>query len=360
MKRLDFERFDIDPELLVRDLDTYPSSYCFIARSEKLQEFLAGEFGREGLCLKVFNRELELPYEGIEDFVWGRANLVEATKIQNLFALHGLSPRVYELVFLNGGRPGQVTDYLSGREGEWHAHKVRELSERYGVGTKKWQDFGPRNWVGGKFVDFSEFFFKNPDAYKQSLVERAYTRITRSNPSGIAYQAVPELDINGTRNLEHRLSVLRLDEVEFSGKSVLDLGCNLGAFSRLAYDKGARRIVGVDHVADLAYEISNWLGYWNIDFLDRSLMMINGGDIAAALGGIDKFDIVFSMAIHNYMKGDVDWMADLCKETFIFEGHGGDPREAYEDYLNRNFDRVEHLGQTTDNYVRQVFRAEEN
>lgn len=351
---LTLKRLDLSLESLARDEDARASSYCFIVRNDRLDDVLADEFGRDGLCLKVFKRTVK-PGEKVEDFKWGKVLLVEATKVQNLFAFAGLSPRVYGIVSVNGDRFAQVTDHLTGRVGEWHAHKIPELLERYSISTKKWQDFGVRNWVDGKFVDFSEFCFEDVGNYEQSLVERAYVRKRGSNPASTAYQSVPELGIKGTRDMEHRSTILQLDRADFTGKTVLDLGCNLGAFCRLACDRGAKRVVGVDRGVELTREISNWLGYWNVDYLDLSLPV--EADQVAVLSNIGTFDIVFSLAVHNYMEGDVDWMADLCQHLLLFEGHGGDAVEVYDGYLHKNFDFVEHLGQTTDNYERQVFQA---
>lgn len=352
---VNYKRLDaINSDQLIRDEDTHISSFCFIANDNKTRKILTQEFGRTGLCLKVFKKRLA-PGQSIEDFIWNKTSLIEATKVQNLFASHGLAPRVYAIVLLEGDQVAQVTDFVSGQQNGEYADRIEKLMKRYDIRTRKWNDFGSRNWVGGKFVDFGEFYFAQPEAYEKSLVEQAYTR--RGENIGTAYQPVPEIGVKGTRDLSHRLRVLRLDEVDFQGKTVLNLGCNLGAFCRLACDRGAKRVVGIDRtVAGLAYEISNWLGYWNIDFLAMSLPPKKPDGIAT-LSRIKKFDIVFSMAIHNYMNGDVDWMANICRETFIFEGHGGDPKEVYQDFLARHFERVDYLGETTDNYIRQVYRA---
>ena len=342
-------KLTIDPELLKRDERALESSYCFIANGEGLESLLKEQFGRNGLCLKVFKREIG---QRPTHFIWGKTPLIEATRIQNLFALHVLAPRVYSLVILQDKYIAQVTDYVSGQGGS-KVGELKNLSAHYGLGTKKWSDFGPNNWVGGKFVDFGEFYFTSSDDYKRSLIEQAHTR--RGEMIGTAYQAVPEIGIRGTRDLEHRAGVLRLKEIDFRGKTVLDLGCNLGAFSRLACDLGAKRVVGVDRIAKLAYQVSNWLGYWEIDFLDLCLP----GDRAQIYKrtGLKRFDIVFGMAVYNHIGGLSHWIADLCQETFILEGHGSIPADPYREYLMAEFGNAEYLGETSDNYSRQAFRA---
>jgi len=47
-------------------------------------------------------------------------------------------------------------------------------------------------------------------------------------------------------HLKDQIKYLKLDEVDFVGKSVLDIGCNIGAFSLEARYRGASDIYGVD------------------------------------------------------------------------------------------------------------------
>ena len=58
------------------------------------------------------------------------------------------------------------------------------------------------------------------------------------------HQALPELNLHGARNFAARAATMELDKLDFTGKTVLDLGCNLGAFCFYASAHGARRVVG--------------------------------------------------------------------------------------------------------------------
>lgn len=374
---------EIGAELLVRNEGTHESSYCFVVYNEMVEALLKEIYGRGGLCLKVFKRPLG--EQRPEGFGWGQVPFPETARVQNLFAWYGLAPRVIDLVMVEG-RVAQVVEFVSG---EWESkfaeleaveglttvaeatrlHNIiratnleglaglKTVAERYRIKAKKvnW-DLNERNWVGGKFVDFSGLYFEDPDAYKRDLVRRAHTR--RDKYIGVAYQGVEELGIKGTRDMSHRLEVMRLDRLDFEGKTVLDLGCNLGAFSRYAFERGARRVVGVDRIAQLAHEVSNLLGYWQVLFIEARLPGDLGRVVDAA--EIKRFDIVFATAVTNHMQGFGQWMADLCGGTMIFEGHGKIPGQEYEADLRAAFERVKFLGETSDNYVRSVFRAERN
>ncbi len=341
---------EIEPELLVKNEKTHKSSYCFVVYSKSVEVLLREIYGREQLCLKVFRRRLGKRKP--EVFGWGQVAFPETARVQNLFAWHGLAPRVIDLVMV-GGRAAQVVQFASG-EGEPNLAGLAAVAQRYSIKAKKvnW-DLNERNWVGGKFVDFSGLYFADPEAYKQELVRRAHTR--REKFIGVAYQGVEALGIKGTRDMAHRLGVMRLAELDFEGKTVLDLGCNLGAFSRYAFERGARRVVGVDRIAQLAYEVSNLLGYWQIDFVEARLP----GDLGRVVNacGIKRFDIVFATAVSKHMGGFAPWMADLCGGTLIFEGHGKIPPERYEADLRAAFKRVKFLGITEDNYRRGVWRC---
>ncbi len=346
----DRRKLEIDEALLVRDESTHESSYCFVAYSEELERVLAKLYGRSGLCMKVFKKPVKDWTK--KSFGWGQVQVGETARVQNLFAWHGIAPRVFDVVTL-GERVAQVVEFAVSK-GEPRPDRLKELVNRFGIKIRKgYWDVNPKNWVGGLFVDFSGFYFGDPEGYKEGLVRRAHTR--RGEFIGAAYQEIKELGIKGWRKLAHRVEVLRLDEVDFKGKTVLDLGCNLGAFSRLAADRGASRVVGVDRIAGLAHEVSNQLGYWNVDFIQARLP----GDLTKIAGrsGIERFDIVFTMAITNHMGGFADWMVELCGGVLIFEGHGGEDMEAYLVDLQRHFQEVAYLGQTTDNYERAVFRC---
>ena len=67
---------------------------------------------------------------------------------------------------------------------------------------------------------------------------------------GVTYQEIPGLDVPS-----HRSNIaLRADKiaqsVDLNGKSVLDLGCNVGVLSNMLIERGADSVTAVDHDSD--------------------------------------------------------------------------------------------------------------
>lgn len=346
---------DIDPAI-VDAANISSGNRCFIAQDAGIEAMLQRRFGRAGLCLKVFLRSEKT---GNPDrFRWEGAILNESAKIQNLFARRGLAPRVYEIVILRDGRLAEVTDYVTGETpdpGELR-RMLRAAAEEMNIGPvgTRWGGWHP-NYVGGLLVDWGVKRFNDPEAYERDMVKRACAK------SGTPYQPLGTLwDGPTRRNLPHRIEVMQLDEVDFAGKTVLDLGCNAGAFCRYAVDRGARRVVGVDRqLAQIAYEVANWLGYWNLDFLN--LKMPGDVELVKARCGIGKFDIVFALAFVGHAGGCGEWLARCCKPggLFFLEGHRGKQgKEQYAELLPAYFDRVEFVGHTDDMGHRPVFRCQ--
>ncbi|NIP87209.1 MAG: hypothetical protein GTO03_17270, partial [Planctomycetales bacterium] len=153
-----------------------------------------------------------------------------------------------------------------------------------------------------------------------------------------------------------RSMVMRLEEVDWSGKDVLDLGCNLGVTGWEFARRGARRVVGVDlpHVAQVARELANWVGWWNVDVL--GLRLPAERERIVELSGLEGFDVVLALSVDRQI-GYAPWMAELCREVFFLEGHVPDKEETYRERLEADFKRVEFLGATRDHGPRPVFRC---
>ena len=166
-----------------------------------------------------------------------------------------------------------------------------------------------------------------------------------------AYQPVLGLNIPGSRDIKMRIENLRLQDINWKGRHVLDVGCNFGAFSRYAHDAGATRVFGVDKAGELAFEINNVLRYWNLDF------------IAGRLPGkinLPNVHIAFMMAFHNYVGGLEDalsFVAPVVKQLLILESHGGEKREGYEEILPQYVKRIDYLGFIKDPLVRHQWHC---
>lgn len=359
------KHFVIADEFLQAQETTVASSFCRVAYNDYVESFLAKIYGRRELCLKIFSRPVQ-PADGETGwtfiygetaltFKWGGTLLRECVMAQNLFARADMAPRIFDVVQVND-RLAQVTPFLP--QGEQptaeRVAQLRPLIDVHKMSTRKnFWDVSPRNWRSGLFVDFSGFYFTEPQAYEADLVRQAHTR--RGEYIGVAYQPVPELAIKGTRDMVSRVTAMRLEEIDFKGKTVLDIGCNLGYLCRWAAAQGARRVVGVDRIADLTYQVANWLGDWQTDYLVLRLPEEVGEIFFSS--GIEKFDIVIAAAVVKHVGGLAPWLRDLCRDLFIFEGHGTISSEAYAPQLRDLFRTVNYFGQTNDNYERHLFQC---
>ena len=349
------QQLTIDANLLLRNEATRVSSFCHVAYSDELEAILAERYGRPGLCLKIHPPR----WGSLDVALWGGVPLADAVIVQNLFAWHGLAPRVYDLAWVNGQNAAQVTEFVPPAEPEPDVARFMGLMDWYGVKARKGRvDLAPRNWHGGKIVDFSGLAIEDWPNYVRSLRERAYTR--RGENIGSSYQPVKKLGIKGRRDISRRLVQMRFNELDLTGKTVLDIGSNLGAFCRATWKRGAQRVVGTDYrnIPELAFECNNALGFHNLDFVSAHLS--EGRDNSAAIqaaAGPGPFDVVLCMAVQNYFGGYGSWIADLCGEVMYLEGHGGESSSVYWAALHRDFARVEFLGMTTDNYERPLFRC---
>lgn len=307
--------------------------YSFINRDRGLLEKLTD---RSGVCLKVFFNPL---IGDINDYYWGhpflvysndmsprseRAKLVDAVIIQNLCAWNGLAPRVYEIVGLKWEGKiypalivddlGEASDMVSWDDRVKIMDKIKKLGKKYGFSTE-YEDLGQaRNFIKGKFVDFQGF--KLDADYRDKLITRYKDNAKWAENT---YQTVPELGIGGYRDNQRRLELMELDKLDFTGKSVLDIGCSGGFYCRYAKSRGANRVMGVDfpEVSDVAFEVSNYLGFYDIDF--ERMILEKDQDYNFGFG----FDIVFYLSVYRYF----EYAPFLKLAKMVIYEHNGDKTE---------------------------------
>lgn len=311
-------------------------------------------YGRNGLALKRFKN----PVVPLSEFYWGKpsqTSLVEATIIQNLFALDDLAPRVYGIVLLESKQRQwwtQVTDWAPSLPPYEHGEASYKATDQHA--RSKWKvtasiDSNPKNWINGRLVDFQPYRFEDPSILRAEILRRAARPCAWGSRPEI-YQDIPEWNVVGQRDSARRTHELGLDEIDFRGKSVLDVGCNVGTMSRLAAKLGASRVVGLDSpaCARIASEISILLGYWNLDFHGCNLNSVDPRD----LGGVGgEFDIVFYLSQFKFPA----WAHEMCNDVMLFEGHVGQHRATFEDQLAERFEVVEWRGKTRDHGPRPYF-----
>ena len=343
----------ISDELRIKSKLGEHGSCSYILYSDELCNLLHRRFGRHNLCLKVFKSEAT----DITSHTWHPRKsqlLLDCTKIQNLFALRGLAPFVYDIALVNDHNWAQVTDYVRGVPPPTSSASYVDVRKEFSI-TVNW-DMNEKNWVDGWLVDFGSFYWK--DKGRAKYMEDMKERINKyaswgSNP--LPYQSA--FSLPSQRDMTHRVEKMKLDDVDFTGKTVLDLGCSLGLFCQDALARGAKRAVGIERRAeatDIAYEVANWHGWWNLDFLCLKLPRERGR--IAEITGLDKFDVTYALSVDRQIGYNAS-MAEMCDDAFYLEGHVPDKEHTYRKRLEEDFSTVEFLGVTRDHGPRPLFRC---
>lgn len=262
-------------------------------------------YGRKNLCLKIFKNSVDVwGFHG----VYGQSVIIESTVVQNLMAIRGLAPRVYDTVRING-KTAQVTDYL---EGDGGIPKIQDSRFKFVEHEldKKW------NFVAGRLVDFQGAIFRDFPEYKKSVIEKAKTKTSFPRTEKQLYQSTKYHEAK--RGTKERLK--RYNFPSFKGKNVLDIGCNLGMMMRAAHDLGAKRVVGIDwpDEVEVSRELAILDGYFNLDFVGADIKSCGWGEIVKQ-SGISYFDVHFFLAMEHWV-GWPEWVK-TC-DTLYYEGHG--------------------------------------
>lgn len=340
------------------------AKHCFVIDNGYLVERLSQKYGRR-VGLKVFDVVEVKDPEDFKTITWGdepregephvNTSLWEATQIQNIASWHGLAPRVYglETVWLGEAfRPVQVIELLSETKYQeiFEAHdtykKVQNLGAVYGFTIAGKVDVSADDAMEGKLIDFQTFKFVRP--YEETVKE---LYCDSGKYGKVYYQNVPELGLRGgPRKSEQRIAELGLDKIDFAGKTVWDVGCAGGFFTRYAYSKGAKRVLGIDMAGPVhaARNVANFLGDFNIDYkvedLEKEKVFIDS----------PRPDICLFLSL-NYHIGYPEFLK-YCPFV-VFEDNGkttrlqekpGSPFEGW-------FDKIEYIGRATDHGNKPVY-----
>ena len=126
------------------------------------------------------------------------------------------------------------------------------------------------------------------------------------------------------------------------GKTVLDLGCNNGFFTREVLKHGARRAVGVDESDAIvgARELSKGTKaeFWQLDL-----------DSVEFRKFCPTFDVVLFLSVLTHVRDKdefLDWLDSKVRSTLVFESNHGEKNKAHIDLVTKHmhFESVEYLG----------------
>lgn len=279
------------------------------------------------------------------------SSFLETTVIQNIAARAGFAPRVYDAVLVEDKNkiqyPAQIVQYVRENDNVDQKKAKKKMEKFFQKRNIFYRDLrtGVRrpNMIAGKAVDFGSFSL--PDEYKENLIQKAQSLGVFGSEVDVAYQEVRELGVTGKRIFHNRVRSLKFDNFDFFGKTVLDVGCNLGSFCMEADSRGAKRVVGVEtkKITPLAFEINNLLYHFNNDFFAIDMNGKKPYEKIKKRSGLKRFDYVFYLSMIEHC-GFPDELAEICKSVMFFEGHHGKERKDYLPILKKHFEKIDYLG----------------
>lgn len=122
----------------------------------------------------------------------------------------------------------------------------------------------------------------------------------------------------------NRLDGLFTCEVDFAGKSILDVGCNAGIIAYEVARHGAKSIHGIDIEADLVFVARTIFLGVPIDSRFETLDLAASRRLAAAI--VDRYDIVLFLCLYEILREKlgaertreiVRHLARHCGEVFV-------------------------------------------
>lgn len=171
---------------------------------------------------------------------------------------------------------------------------------------------------------------------------------------------------DGSRDTLYRYKVMKIPE-DLSGKSVVDLGCNLGSMCVEAYRRGASKILGIDatdEYIDCARDLAN------VNCMNINYMKINLANTFEVAEYIKKFlngkpvDILFALSLYKHIKGvfwdlldKIDWKVCYIESNNVPKGLASNQSLEIVAGMNEKDWYYEYLGQTTDRSPRCVWKV---
>jgi hypothetical protein len=133
-----------------------------------------------------------------------------------------------------------------------------------------------------------------------------------------------------------------LDQIDFAGKNVLDLGSNLGELSRDARSRGASLVDGYEYDA-FFLRLANLINAYNL----TTRVSFHQRDITDPSIYTEPYDVVLAFSVFSYVSPVMDRIADITRDVLILETHKLESNlEQYVRSIRRFLPHFELLGQT--------------
>ncbi|HEY6331392.1 MAG TPA: hypothetical protein VI756_18850 [Blastocatellia bacterium] len=283
----------------------------------------------------------------------------------NLLYSNGLGPKLYDVIRAGGGESGYTIyvigggDYkrASSEESAQAWQRLSALEETGWIGVRAAEgnfdgsglDAGDAWLVDGngsvQYVGYGDIFLKDYESYLKKVAIGAIDSSHFGDRSLLRgghylYQSVPGVRLPARRDTKARMDTIgRLMEsvdAKFTGKLVLDIGCNIGMMMAEYLRLGVRWCHGWDRV-DVAPHTEGLLMA-----LGCTRFSVTGGDIARA-GRLEddipefirpELDgcIISYLAVRKNF-GFLDCLGRIPWSLMIYEGHEEETRQDFERYL---------------------------
>ncbi len=291
------------------------------------------------------------------------------TLVANLLYAKSVGPKLYDLIELECGNDlwtAYVIQHVRGAapsvsECEAGIGKIRNLEEQGLLKVILPEGFDDEEFEcpacsnnaftddNGRFryVDFQNFVLANYESYLRSTAIEATQASHFGDRSFLRggrylYQSVPGVNLPGKRSIEARMKVLEelfeSASVSVSNRLVFDIGCNIGMMMGQYLKLGASWCHGWDRAQVTPHTEKLLLA------LGCTRFSISGGDIAASQpleNDVPPFlkpqlpgCVVSYLAVRGHL-GWLDALARIPWKFLIYEGHEGETREDFEQYIKQ-------------------------
>lgn len=153
------------------------------------------------------------------------------------------------------------------------------------------------------------------DARIDAKVQDYLAKSITFSESGELYQSIPGGAVDATRELHERWEVYDITKAHIEGKSVLDIGCNIGGFSSFCYS-ACKSYQGIDVDNDSIELAKHLYKYSNCTFNTKSVLTEMG-----------TYDVVFAFAVWYYTRLKLPKYAEKLASllnadgTLFYESH---------------------------------------
>ena len=280
--------------------------------------------------------------------------IIEYCVVHSYLANKGIAPKIYNRGRVSGYYFVEIEDVTKKKNKiDVTSDIVRSACKESGFIIPHEVEFkhpDGGNFLNGYYLDFHKFKvnWKRFEKWFSDVVLDSHWGNKGKGGERCSYQS--NLMVSGKRKVAQRVKEASLRKVSFDGKTVLDVGCNLGVMSIWAKNAGAKSVTGIDCFNNfklLADAYKFYTNTKNVTFIEEKIVPEN-------IDKFGKFDIVFYFAVSASL-GFPDKLSDITNELLIYEGHDKENERKTELRLEEIFTMVELVGYTTDRSKRPIF-----